>query len=195
VVLVGQPELAERINERSLQQLKQRIALRSKLPALTPQETAAYIAERLRVAGGELRAIFEPEAVADICSCSGGIPRTISVVCDNALVSGFALDQRPVGRAIITEVCRDFDLPLPRAAAAPALAPAPAAHAQVAPAVAPDAPASSSLMLARAPRTAPILRTKLGMIAAEDERTPAPAPVPAAPRWGFRTLFMRTASR
>jgi general secretion pathway protein A len=193
VVLVGQPELAERINERSLQQLKQRVALRSKLPALTAQESTAFIAERLRIAGGELRTVFDADAVTAICACSAGIPRTISVVCDNALVSGFALDQRPVGRSIIVEVCRDFDLPIPKtvAAAAPtALVPAvPARPAVAAPPPAASAPApTGSLMLTRAPGGGSLLRSKLGLVKAEEER-PQPAP---APRRGFRALFMRT---
>jgi general secretion pathway protein A len=113
VVMVGQPELADRLRQPSLQQLKQRIALRSTLPPLTTAEVGAYIAERIRIAGGDVARIFTPEAVAAVCQSCGGIPRSISVVCDNALVSGFALDERPVGRAIVEEVCRDFDLPVP----------------------------------------------------------------------------------
>src|SRR5439155_27360900 len=97
-----------------LRPLNQRVALRSMLAPLCAHETTAYIAERLRIAGSDVRTIFTPEAVATVHGCSGGIPRTISVVCDNALVSGFALDQRPIGRSIVLEVCRDFDLPLPR---------------------------------------------------------------------------------
>jgi general secretion pathway protein A len=194
VVLVGQPELADRINERSLQQLKQRVALRSRLPALTPQESAAFIAERLRIAGGDLRHTFDPDAVAAVCACAAGIPRTISVVCDNALVSGFALDQKPVGRAIIIEVCRDFDLPIPKST--PAAAPAALAPAVARPVPAPKAAPepAGSLMLVRPMKGGSLLRTKLGMITAEEERPqpPAPAAAPAAPRWGFRALFMRT---
>jgi general secretion pathway protein A len=113
VVLVGQPELADRLRQPSLQQLKQRIALRSTLPPLTTSEVAAYIAERIRIAGGDVARIFTPEAVAAVCLSCGGIPRNISVVCDNALVSGFALDERPIGRAIVEDVCRDFDLHVP----------------------------------------------------------------------------------
>ena len=115
VVLVGQLELAERLNR--LPQLKQRIALRATLAPLNADETASYIAERIRVAGGDVRRIFTPEAVAAICQSSQGIPRIISVMCDNALVSGFATDQKPVGSAIVAEVCRDFDWPLPNRAA------------------------------------------------------------------------------
>ena len=116
VILVGQLELAQRLN--ALPQLKQRVALRATLAALTAHETASYIAERIRLAGGDVRTVFTPEAVAAICESSRGIPRIISVMCDNALVGGFATDQRPVGAAIVAEVCRDFDWPLPGARAA-----------------------------------------------------------------------------
>jgi general secretion pathway protein A len=110
VVIAGQPELAVRLNDVSLRQLKQRVALRCDLSALTLQETASYIAARIRVAGGEAARVFTREAVTTIHERSGGIPRTISVICDNALVSGFALDRRPVGRDVVLEVCADFDL-------------------------------------------------------------------------------------
>jgi general secretion pathway protein A len=110
VVLTGQPELGERLNSASLRQLKQRIALRSELTPFTIQETAAYIAGRIRVAGGITTHLFTREAVMLIHSASQGIPRTISVICDNALIAGFAMDQKPVGRDVIHEVCRDLDL-------------------------------------------------------------------------------------
>jgi general secretion pathway protein A len=114
IVLVGQVELADRLNEPKLHQLKQRVALRSKLSPLTAQQATAYIAERIRIAGGDVASIFSRDAIAAIYECSRGIPRTISVICDNALVSGFAIDQRPVGRAVIAEVSRDFDFAAPR---------------------------------------------------------------------------------
>ena len=116
VVLVGQSELADRLKQPALVPIKQRIALRSTLAPLSARETATYVAERLRIAGGDIDTIFTQEAVAAICGSCGGIPRTISVVCDNALVSGFALDQHLVGASIISEVCRDFDLPVARVA-------------------------------------------------------------------------------
>jgi len=108
VVLAGQPELAQRLEEPGFRQLKQRIALRCELGALTIQETAAYIAGRIRIAGGDSAKIFTREAVQAIYEYSGGIPRMISVICDNALVTGFASDVKPIGSAIIQEVCRDF---------------------------------------------------------------------------------------
>jgi general secretion pathway protein A len=110
IVLAGQPELADRLNQVSLRQLKQRVALRCTLAALDQRETAEYIAGRIRVAGGSSVLTFTRQAVDAIYQRSGGIPRLISVVCDNALLTGFAADRRPVGRDIVDEVCRDFDL-------------------------------------------------------------------------------------
>jgi general secretion pathway protein A len=110
VVLTGQPELADRLNEQSLRQLKQRVALRANLPPFDLRETAAYIAKRIRIAGGDSAAVFTREAVEAIQRGSSGIARTISVVCDNALISGFALQRTPVDADVVIEVCRDFDL-------------------------------------------------------------------------------------
>jgi general secretion pathway protein A len=108
VALVGQPELAARLNDPALRQLKQRVTLRCELTALSLEETAAYISERVRIAGGVGYLLFTREAVMAIHEQSAGIPRTISVICDNALVNGFAADTKPVGPDIIHEVCRDF---------------------------------------------------------------------------------------
>jgi hypothetical protein len=110
VVLVGQAEMADRLNEPAFAAIKQRVALRCELLPLTTSETAQYIATRIRIAGGTPSQVFTREAVDLIHERSGGIPRTISVVCDNALVTGFAAAQRPVGSKLVLEVCRDFDL-------------------------------------------------------------------------------------
>ena len=110
VVLAGQPQLAAKLNDPELKQLKQRIALRCELQPLDVSETTAYIAGRIRIAGGDAQKIFTREAVDLIHQCSRGIPRTISVICDNSLVSGFAGDERPIGWETVYEVCRDFDL-------------------------------------------------------------------------------------
>ena len=110
VILAGQPELAERLNEQTLRQLKQRIALRCELRPLTLPETCAYLAGRIRAAGGVGAQAFTREAVVRIHERAKGIPRTVSVIADNALLTGFAVDQRPVGSKIVQEVCRDLDL-------------------------------------------------------------------------------------
>jgi general secretion pathway protein A len=110
VVLAGQPELADRLNQRGLRQLKQRIALRCEIVPFDVTNTASYVAGRLRIGGGSPAKIFSREAVIAICEASRGIPRTINVICDNALISGFAAQIKPVPRAIVEEVVRDFDL-------------------------------------------------------------------------------------
>lgn len=142
IVLVGQPELADRLNTQPFRQMKQRIAIRTSLRPLDLRETAAYVAKRLRVAGGDCSTIFTRRAIEAVHARSRGIPRTISVVCDNALVTGFALERRPVDADIIAEVTGDLDLvdagPAPTAGpwAMPASGPAPAAAAaaEIAPA-------------------------------------------------------------
>ena len=110
VILAGQPELADRLNEPALRQLKQRVALRCTLTPLGLRETAAYIVARIEGAGGKPAGLFSKEAVLAVHERSGGIPRTINVICENALLTGFAEDLRPVGRDVIDAVCRDFDL-------------------------------------------------------------------------------------
>ena len=121
IILVGQPEIAERLNRPMQRQIKQRVGLRSTLTPLDEAETAAYIATRVQVAGGACEGLFTPDAIATVYEYAGGIPRTISVICDNALVTGFALDWKPVDRDVILEVCRDLDL-LREDASAPAIA-------------------------------------------------------------------------
>jgi general secretion pathway protein A len=110
LVLAGQPELADRLNQPSLRQLKQRVALRCHLGALDARETGEYIAARIRIAGGNQALVFTRQAVESIFEHSGGIPRLISVISDNSLITGFAADRRPVSRDIVEDVCRDFDL-------------------------------------------------------------------------------------
>jgi general secretion pathway protein A len=110
VLLVGQTEFDDRLNDRSLRQLKQRVTLRCGLQPLTVRETAAYIATRLTLAGGDPGAIFTREAVLAIHARAKGIPRTISVLCDNALLTGFAMERTQVGADVIADVGADFDL-------------------------------------------------------------------------------------
>jgi general secretion pathway protein A len=110
VVLVGQPELADRLNQPFCCALKQRVSLRCELSPLTPSETAQYIATRIRTAGGVPGQLFTREAVDLIHHRSQGTPRIISVICDNALLGGFAAGQKPVGRKLVLDVCEDFDL-------------------------------------------------------------------------------------
>lgn len=117
VVIAGRPELVDRLNGPGLHQFKQRITLRCEVRPLSAKETAAYVAGRIRTAGGAGGQVFTREAVAVICKHSRGFPRLINVIADNALVGGFAAEQRPVGSDIVREICGDFDT---QAAPAPA---------------------------------------------------------------------------
>jgi general secretion pathway protein A len=123
LVIVGQPELIGKLDRQEIRQLKQRIALRCELHALTLVETATYLAGRIKVAGGVAADVLTRDAVTLIYDESSGIPRTINVITDNALLSGFATGQKPITSALVREVCRDFRIsaqvsqPMPAAAA------------------------------------------------------------------------------
>lgn len=108
VVLAGQSELGERLEEPSLRQLKQRVALRCEIVPFSLSDTAAYIASRIAAAGGVPGKLFTREAVTVIHEYSGGIPRTINVICDNALVTAMALSRQPIDQRTVLEVCSDF---------------------------------------------------------------------------------------
>ncbi len=111
VILVGQPELAERLNHPSLRQFKQRVVLRCSLAPLSLEWTGSYIASRLRAAGAVAGEVFTKEAVHAIYQASHGIPRVIGVICENVLIAGFAAQKKPIDRALVTDVCKDLDLP------------------------------------------------------------------------------------
>jgi type II secretory pathway predicted ATPase ExeA len=145
VILVGQSDLADRLNQPTMLHVKQRVALRAMLAPLDRAETSAYIDTRIRIAGGDGSPVFTPNAAAVIYKHSGGIPRTISAICDNALVAGFALGQRPVSTDTVIKVCRGLDF----APGAPAARPA-------AVATEPSAPARTTAMLSCEPRTRPM---------------------------------------
>jgi general secretion pathway protein A len=109
IVLIGLPELRERLLEPQWEPLRQRVVLSYHLAHLGAQDTAAYIAHRLRVAGdGAGLAQFAPEAVADIHAATGGIPRLINILCDNALLVGYAKGMHRIDRATVAEVLRDM---------------------------------------------------------------------------------------
>ena len=110
LVLAGQPQLRDRLNDPALMQLKQRVTLRCEVAPFNVPETAAYIATRIRTAGGDATRMFTRDAVMLIHEHAGGIPRTISVMCDNALLTCFGLGLHTVNEKMVQEVVRDFDL-------------------------------------------------------------------------------------
>ena len=109
IVLVGQPEFEERLNMDKLKQLKQRIAIRSTILPLTKSESFDYIERRLLRAGTHSKAVFTQDALEAICKKAIGIPRTINILCDNALITGFGCQQKPVSSKVVREVIRDIE--------------------------------------------------------------------------------------
>jgi general secretion pathway protein A len=110
IVLVGQPELEEKLRQPQLRQLRQRLSLRAKTHELTLVETKAYVQQRLRIAGSNGQEIFDPEAVVSIHRYANGIPRVINLLCEHCLVSAFVDQQQVIMPAVVDNVARDLDL-------------------------------------------------------------------------------------
>lgn len=112
IVLVGQPELEQKLDSPNLRQLKQRVALRCRLEPLDELETQGYVQRRLERAVTDSHAanIFCDESLAAIYRYSKGIPRLINTICENALVCAYAARNMTAGPEIIEEVARDLRL-------------------------------------------------------------------------------------
>lgn len=109
IVLVGQPELRDKVSQPHLEQLRQRIALSYHLEPLTLEEIGQYIQHRLRIAAGSNanhRANFTPEAVAKIARFSRGTPRIINGLCDNALLYGFTAGTYTISEDLVDKVLK-----------------------------------------------------------------------------------------
>jgi general secretion pathway protein A len=112
IVLVGQPELDQKLDSQQLRQLKQRIGLRCALKPLNSDELKGYIVARLHLAGANSRAasIFPDETIAFIYNFSRGIPRLVNTLCENSLLLGFWHTQRQISWEIVLEVATDLGL-------------------------------------------------------------------------------------
>ncbi|EHQ57094.1 type II secretory pathway, component ExeA (putative ATPase) [gamma proteobacterium HIMB55] len=108
IILIGQPELTEKLSRPELRQLNQRITARYNLQPLNLQETTAYIRHRLEVAG--LRSggsLFESAAVKQIHTLTRGIPRLINVLCDRALLGAYGQQRSRVNKKLIAEAAAE----------------------------------------------------------------------------------------
>jgi general secretion pathway protein A len=103
ILLVGQPELGDKLNAPELRQLKQRVALRCHIAPLSPEETRLYVRHRLRIAGAADTGIFSDASVQKIAEYSRGIPRVINIVADHCLISGYADSRRRIDRGMVDE--------------------------------------------------------------------------------------------
>jgi len=111
IFLVGQPELNERMSDDRLLPLRQRIGIRFHLHRFTPDETRQYILFRLRHAGARHLNIFSEDAIALIHNVSQGTPRLINIICDHALLTGFAESKPVIGAELVEESVNDLHFP------------------------------------------------------------------------------------
>lgn len=110
MILVGQPQLKEKLQRKSLEQFVQRVTVYCHLDALDKVQVENYIHHRLRVAGAENLDIFDPDAVKALYRHSLGIPRLINTLCDGAMVYGYADEVKVIGRDLIEAVAQARDL-------------------------------------------------------------------------------------
>jgi general secretion pathway protein A len=112
ILLIGQPELDQKLDSVELRQLKQRISWRSYLNPLTKEETVGYIQRRMRIAGANSHcgSIFPAETVATIYRHSRGIPRLINTLCENVLINAYAKQSHSVTPAMVEEAAYDLRL-------------------------------------------------------------------------------------
>lgn len=113
IILAGQPELDRKLDAPNLRQLKQRIVLRCSLNPFSEVDTAEYITTRMRLAGMPDQTVFSPELMSEIHLRTGGIPRLINAVCDNLLLTCFAMETYSATTAMLDEVSRDMRLDWP----------------------------------------------------------------------------------
>jgi general secretion pathway protein A len=111
ILLVGQPELDEKLDSVDLRQLKQRVALRSHLGSLDLEETCGYVYRRMQIAGNQNPAeVFPMETILELQRQSRGFPRLINTLCENALINGYARQARSINPDVIEEIASDFRL-------------------------------------------------------------------------------------
>ncbi len=110
IVLVGQPELEQRLTQPNLRPIQQRVALRCRLDRLTDEEIPAYIHQRLQAVGCERRDLFAAEALQRIASSSHGVPRLINIICDNALLIAYCAGDRAVSEHSVDEAVANLPI-------------------------------------------------------------------------------------
>lgn len=108
IILIGQPELGEKLQLQELRQLNQRITARYHLKSLNLLETLQYIAYRIHVAGGRKRINFTRRAVKQVYKLSGGVPRMINAICDRALLIGYTKEQHIIKVGLVRKAAREI---------------------------------------------------------------------------------------
>jgi type II secretory pathway predicted ATPase ExeA len=113
IILAGQPELDRKLDAPNLRQLKQRIVLRCNLQPFTLRDAVEYMQSRLERAGMVDQTVFSEELMAEVHLRAQGIPRVINAICDNLLLTAFALECRVCNMDMLDEVCKDMRLEWP----------------------------------------------------------------------------------
>jgi general secretion pathway protein A len=109
IVLMGQPELRDRLNNPKLRQLRQRITVRFHLPPLSKIELGKYIRHRLKTSGANGLPYFTKPALWRVHRYSSGIPRLINAVCDKALLAGFVQQTGKINFGIVGKAIRELE--------------------------------------------------------------------------------------
>ena len=120
IVLVGQPQLRDKLDRPSLRQLQQRIGVRYHILPLDGEEVRTYIEHRLEIAGSDGSLAFTGEAFEEIYRCSNGIPRLMNLVCDRALLACYVLRTKLVDRALIQRSYQELMGQVPMSTSEPA---------------------------------------------------------------------------
>ena len=107
IILIGQPELRQMLARPELEQLSQRVVARFHLGALNENETAQYVAHRLKVAGWKGGALLAPDALRRLFKLSGGVPRRINLLCDRAMLGAYASQQTKVTPAMVQQAASE----------------------------------------------------------------------------------------
>jgi general secretion pathway protein A len=108
IILIGQPELAEKLALHELRQLNQRITARYHLKPLNETETLQYVAYRIHVAGGRKTVNFSKGAIRQVYRLSGGTPRMVNAICDRALLIGYTCEEHMITAAIVRQAAREI---------------------------------------------------------------------------------------
>ncbi len=109
IILVGQPELREKLASGELKQLRQRITIRYHISPLSRHEATCYILHRLRIAGASNGEIFQKDALEEIFKFSGGIPRLINIACDKSLLAGYTADKKTIDSAMVKKCIEELE--------------------------------------------------------------------------------------
>lgn len=109
IVLVGQPELKNKLASPALTQLRQRIAVRFHITPLENNEVEAYINHRLKIAGSTGSIRFEPDAIENIYSYTGGIPRLINMICDKSMLTAYVMETRQITAPIVERSIKEME--------------------------------------------------------------------------------------